>query len=190
MPLAPRGKMGDRKPAASVPACARTSSNTTTPNGPAALVTSARKRSKRRNTMPAPSKRPGLNSLTPEAMRPERGRTAQPQREPRSSARIARGGSTATRAAGGDCVGSAIATANMAPPGFARRECRPRATNRSAPCAGCCDGRAGEFLLDGKDALAERLDQDRDLGHREHAAFARDVMRFLFAANERDDLAG
>ena len=39
--------------------------------------------------------------FTPEAMRPERGSTAQPQREPRSSARIARGGSVATRGAGG-----------------------------------------------------------------------------------------
>lgn len=34
--------------------------------------------------MPAPSKRPGLNSATPDAIRPEAGSTAQPVRVPRS----------------------------------------------------------------------------------------------------------
>src|SRR5690606_13801872 len=62
--------------------------------------------------MPARSKRPGRNSVTPDAIRPERGSTAQPQREPRSRARIARGGSIATLGAGGG-ADSARAMASM-----------------------------------------------------------------------------
>src|SRR5579885_106887 len=56
--------------------------------------------------------------------------------------------------------------------------------------ADASDGRARKFLLDVEDAIAERFDQDRDLADGEHATFARDVVGFLGAAHERDDLAG
>ena len=45
-------------------------------------------------------------------------------------------------------------------------------------------------MLDGEHAIAERLDQDRDLGDGEHAALAGDVMGLGLGAHQRHDLAG
>lgn len=52
------------------------------------------------------------------------------------------------------------------------------------------DSCAWEFLLNCEDAVADGLDQDRDLGDGEHTSLACDVVGLVFAANERDDFAG
>ena len=72
-----------------------------------------------------------------------------------------------------------------------KTEFRPRSLpvdRRLAADAG--DGSAGEAVFDSEHAIAERLDEDGDLGHGEHAALAGDVMGLGLGAYERHDLAG
>src|SRR5262245_27681099 len=108
---------------------------------------------------------------------------AHPVVVPRSSARIVR---CARPRARGIALESAVDVTSMSVSSLKWKFVTALPVDgRLAANAG--DSRAGEFLFDGKDAVAERLDQDRDLGCGEHAAFACDVMGFLLAAHERDD---